>query len=650
MAHPFLERLAHGPILADGAMGSLLRAHEAGPEQCAEELNLSQPDLVRDIHLAYIRAGSEMIESNTFGANRLRLAGTPGLAAQVRPVNFRGVKLAREAREISGSAVWVAGAVGPLGKRARQRDDRLDVALAAEVYREQIGVLWEAGADLLVLETFADLEELRVAVQVARSTTDLPIVAEMSFGNDGVTATGSTAAEVAHELNALRVDVAGINCSLGPARVLDAVIEMHRAEPGLRLSVMPNAGLPYRAGTQMVYPTAPHYFAQHVAAFVAAGGIVLGGCCGTTPAHIEAMRAVLDGLLLRRAPGGEAAVLGPDAAAPAGEPVPMVRASPPLQADSLTAPPPSGLLQKLRAGKFVVSVEVDPPRGFNAEKMLEGARIARARGADAVNVADSPMARVRMSALALCVLVQQQVGIETVLHYTTRDRSLMALQADLIGAHALGVRNIIALSGDPPSLGDQPDSSAVYDVDSIGLVRIISQFNAGQDRSGKPFGSRAAFTIAVACDPSREDLVREVDRFQRKVAGGAHLTMTQPIYDPALWRRFYALYLERHGPFPVPVLIGILPLQSYRHATFLHNEVPGITLPESALARMERAGPDGRREGIRMAQELLLEMRALPGVQGVYLMPSFGRYEVACEVLDVLPTPSQAEVQPLGRI
>jgi methionine synthase / methylenetetrahydrofolate reductase(NADPH) len=664
MAHPFLERLARGPILADGAMGSLLRARGASPEQCLEELNLSQPDWVRDIHLAYIRAGSEIIESNTFGANRLRLADTPGLAAQVHALNFRGVKLAREAREISGSAVWVAGAVGPLGKRASQREGLFDVILALDVYREQIGVLWEAGADLLVLETFSDLEELRVAVQVARETTDLPIVAQMSFGNEGVTATGSTPAEVAHELSALRVDLAGVNCSMGPARVLDAVVEMHRAEPSLHLSVMPNAGLPYRAGKQMVYPTAPHYFAQHVAAFVAAGGMVLGGCCGTTPAHIEAMRVALEGIRRRAALGrnatGDVTAAATAATIPAAaeargglipvaasrEPVPMVRASPPPQSDSMAAPEPSGLLQKLRAGKFVVSVEVDPPRGFNAEKMLEGARIAQARGADAVNVADSPMARVRMGALALCVLIQQQVGIETVLHYTTRDRSLMALQADLIGAHALGVRNIIALSGDPPSLGDQPDSTAVYDVDSIGLVRIISQFNEGKDRSGKPFGSRAAFTIAVACDPTRPDLAREVDRFQRKVSGGAHLAMTQPIYDPELWRRFYELYVERYGDFPVPVLIGILPLQSYRHASFLHNEVPGITLPESALARMERAGADGRTEGIKMAQELLLQMRGMPAVQGVYLMPSFGRYEVACEVLDAIGAPAHAGAAP----
>ena len=409
--------------------------------------------------------------------------------------------------------------------------------------------------------------------------------------------------------------------------MLEFIAEMHEAEPALRLAAMPNAGLPYRAGERMVYPSAPRYFAERVPQFLEAGTSLVGGCCGTTPAHIQAMRAALDEAAQREAPG---------AALPL-QPIPMVRVSSPAFSETEEeAPAPTGLLEKLRAGKFVVSVEVDPPRGFSAAKMLEGARIALEHGADAVNVADSPMARVRMGALALCVLIQQQVGIETILHYTTRDRSLMAIQADLIGAHALGVRNVIALTGDPPSLGDQQDSTAVYDVDSIGLVKIIDQFNAGLDRAGKPFGGRSAFTIAVASDPTRVDLAQEVDRFHRKVSGGAHLTMTQPIFDPAVWLRFYELYEERHGPFPVPVLIGILPLQSHRHASFLHNEVPGITLSEEALARMERAGADGRKEGVKMAQELLLELMTLPKVQGVYLMPSFGRYEVACEVLDVV--------------
>ncbi len=630
MAHPFLDRLARGPILADGAMGTMLHGRGAGLDQCLEELNLTQSGWVREIHLAYIKAGAEIIQTNTFGASRPKLLDF-GLGDKVREINFQGVKLAREAREISGQPVLIAGSVGPLGRRVRH-GPQLVARVVAAAFREQIGVAWEAGADLVILETFSDLAELTAAVVAARETSDLPVVAEVTFGNDGITVDGAGPAEVAHALAALRVDVAGVNCSMGPARILEFLVEMHRAEPALRLSAMPNAGLPFRAAERMIYPSSPHYFAERVPQFVAAGACLVGGCCGTTPAHIQAMAAALKQIADRgwqMADGGEQAAIG--------APVPMVRVTPSTLSESDDeAPEPTGLLQKLRAGKFVVSVEVDPPRGFSAAKMLEGARIAREQGADAVNVADSPMARVRMSALALCVLIQQQVGIESILHCTARDRSLMALQSDLIGAHALGVRNIIALTGDPPSLGDQQDSTAVYDVDSIGLVRLIDAFNRGLDRAGKPFGTRSAFTIAVASDPTRPDLVQEVDRFHQKVSGGAHLTMTQPIFDPLLWRRFYELYEERHGPFPVPVLIGILPLQSHRHASFLHNEVPGITLSERALARMERAGADGRKEGVKMAQELLLELVEMPKVQGVYLMPSFGRYEVACEVLDVV--------------
>jgi homocysteine S-methyltransferase len=346
--------------------------------------------------------------------------------------------------------------------------------------------------------------------------------------------------------------------------------------------------------------------------------------------HIRAMRTALDAQLAAEglAPvlSGSPYISGVDDAAPQAKPDYGVQ----------TDEEPTGILRKLRAGKFVISVEVDPPRGFNAQKQIEGARHAAKVGADAVNVADSPMARVRMSALSLCVQIQQAVGIETIVHYTTRDRSLMGLQADLIGARALGVRNILALTGDPPSLGGNQQSTAVYDVDSIGLVRIVDRFNQGLDLAGQEMGQKGAFTIAVACDPTRSDLVQEVDRFHQKVSGGAHFTMTQPIFDPKLWRDFLHVYEDRHGRFPVPVLIGVLPLQGHKHASFLHNEVPGITLSDAALERMRLAGPHGRQEGVKMAQELLLELKELPYVQGVYLMPSFGRYELACEVLDVL--------------
>ena len=368
-------------------------------------------------------------------------------------------------------------------------------------------------------------------------------------------------------------------------------------------------------------------FARETPLFLEQGAGIVGGCCGTTPMHIRAMRAALDEHLAAKSSAPAAVIM-------VAEEAPLAtKADYGVTGDAA----PTDILRKLRAGKFVISVEVDPPRSFTAEKQIEGARHALKMGADAVNVADSPMARVRMSALALCVQIQQQVGIESIVHFTTRDRSLMGLQADLIGAHALGVRNILALTGDPPSLGDTRQSTAVYDVDSIGLVRIINRFNDGVDVAGQEMGQKGGFTIAVACDPTRADLVQEVDRFHQKVSGGAHFTMTQPIFDPQLWVNFVTLYEQRHGQFPVPVLIGVLPLQGHKHATFLHNEVPGITLSADALERMRRAGANGRQEGVRMAQELLLELKGLPYVQGVYLMPSFGRYETACQVLEVIP-------------
>jgi methionine synthase / methylenetetrahydrofolate reductase(NADPH) len=623
--HPFLARLRSGPLLVDGAMGTMLHARGAALNQCLEALNLTHPDWVRELHLAYLAAGADIIQANTFGGARPRLAEV-GLGEQTREINLRGIKLAREAREIHGQPAFVAGSIGPLGRAARGEDGVLKVESAQKAFREQAEALWEGGADLLILETFSYLPELLLALEVIRQSTDLPLVAEMTFGEEGVVVSGENPESVAQALQQAGAGVVGVNCSLGPAKVLEVVSAMHRGSPELALSALPNAGFPFRSGERMIYPSAPAYFATHVAAFLDNGAQLVGGCCGTTPAHTRAMRIALDAALsiTRETPG---------AAQPA---IPVLRAPAPWGEEPANEPEPTPLLTKLRQGKFVVSVEVDPPRGFSPEKTLAGARIARQYGADAVNVADSPMARVRMSALALCTLIQTTVGIETMLHFTTRDRSLMGLQADLIGAHALGIRNILALTGDPPTLGDHPESHPVYDVDSIGLVRIMQAFNRGEDRTGGSFGSRSGFTVAVACDPTRPDIEVETDRLARKLAEGAHLIMTQPVFASEVWLRFVDLFAQRHGPLSVPVLIGILPLQSHRHATFLHNEVPGISIPEATLDRMAAAGNDGRRAGVQMAQELLLELRNLPGVQGVYLMPSFGRYEVACEVLEVL--------------
>lgn len=623
--HPFLTRLRERPLLADGAMGTMLYAKGASSEQCLEYLVVSRPGWVTEIHQAYAAAGADLIKTHTFGANRIRL-GEYGLAEKVRDLNFKAVRLVRDVREVTGRALFIAGAVGPLGRRL-QPEGPLTEQEARNALCEQVSVLWEAGADLLLFETFVDLSELEIAVQVARQICDLPVVASMTFTEDGVTVTGLSPATVVQRLRLAGADVAGVNCSVGPTSMLRTVDALHLAAPEMLLSVMPNAGFPERVEGRFYYPSSPEYFARETPLFLAGGARLIGGCCGTTPMHIRAMRIALDEQLAAAA-GVEPAPI----VVVVDEPAPPARADYGVQEDEQ----PTGLLRKLRAGKFVISVEVDPPRGFSAEKQIEGARHAAKAGADVINVADSPMARVRMGALPLCVQIQQQVDVETIVHFTTRDRSLMGLQADLLGARGLGVRNILALTGDPPSLGGNQQSTPVFDVDSIGLVRIIDRFNQGLDLAGQELGKRGGFTIAVACDPTRADLVQEVDRFHQKVTGGAHFAMTQPIFDAGLWARFVATYEERHGRFPAPVLIGVLPLQGHKHASFLHNEVPGITLSEAALERMRLAGANGRQEGVAMAQELLLELKGLPYVQGVYLMPSFGRYELACEVLDVL--------------
>lgn len=633
--NPFLQRLREQPLLCDGAMGTMLYGRGASSEQCLEQLVIDRPGWVTGIHQAYASAGADIITSHTFGANRFRLA-QHGLEDKVRELNFKAVRLVRDVREVTGRSLFIAGNVGPIGRRTAWNNPAAAAAVAS-AFQEQIEVLWEAGADLLLMETFSDLKELETAVQVAKSLCDLPILASITYAGDGLTLAGQTADEVTGRLLAAGVDVVGVNCSVGPAQMLETLAIMHDVAPDALLSAMPNAGFPRRVEGRLYYPSSPEYFAEHVTPFLNLGTQVIGGCCGTTPMHIRAMRLALDAHLAAR-PGTHTVAASVAVAGEDELPAMYVGLSSELEDDESARP--TALLRKLRAGKFVISVEVDPPRAFTAEKQIEGARHAKSIGADVINVADSPMARVRMGALALCTQIQQQVDIETILHFTTRDRSLMALQADLIGAHALGIRNILALTGDPPSIGDMQTSSAVYDVDSIGLVRIIETFNQGLDIAGREMGQKAGFTIAVACDPTRPDLSQEVDRFHQKVSGGAHYTMTQPIYDPQLWRDFLALYEERYGEFPVPVLIGVLPLQGHRHAGFLHHEVPGITLTEATLERMRLAGSQGRQEGVKMAQELLLELKDLPHVQGVYLMPSFGRYELACQVLEVL-TPEE---------
>ena len=628
MTHPLIDRLAAGPLLADGAMGTVLYASGASLDESFDALNLTRPELVLDVHRAYLEAGADLLETNSFGANRFKLEGF-GLAENVREINKKAVRLAREAREISGRPVLIAGSVGPTG-RTLAPFGAVQPEAARAAYREQIEALLEGGVDLLVLETIGSLGEMTEAVLAAREACDLPIVASMTFAEDGRTIGGNSPQEVAARLLGLGATAIGANCSVGPQKLLPVATALMRcveeaegAAPAVLC--MPNAGWPAHVAGRVMYPSSPEYFAGFARRAAEAGVRIIGGCCGTTPLHTAAMRGALDAWAAER----------PGAAIPAATAAPSRRRARILTAPELDLVPaegPTRFREKLDRGEFVVSVEIDPPKGLNPTKAIEGACLLQEAGVDFINVADSPMARVRMSALTLCYLIQHRTGVEAILHLTTRDRSLMGLQSELLGAHAVGVRNIIALTGDPPSLGDYPDSSAVYDVDSIGLIRILDRLNEGTDSAGASIGRKAAFTIACAVDPTREDLAHEAGRLRAKLEAGAHVVMTQPIYDPVSWTRFLEAYeVDR---LPVPTLAGILPLQSSKHAEFLHNEVPGITLSDEARERMRRAGPDGRREGVKMAQELLEALR--PHVQGVYLMPSFGRYEVAAEVLEIL--------------
>jgi len=603
--HPFHARLGRGPLVCDGAMGTLLYARGVPFDHCFDELNVSQRELVLSVHLDYLRAGAEMVETNTFGANAVRLAAH-GLADRVRDFNRHGAKLAKEARDIFGRPVLIAGSVGPLGRPVAPYG-RITPPEARAAFRAQIDALVEGGVDLLILETFADLTEILEAMRAAREACDLPVIAQMTFTEDGRTRYGHSPAEIVAALEGLGADVIGANCSVGPVPMLE-VIQQMAAVARTPLSAQPNAGFPTLVEGRYLYLSSPEHVAAYARKMVASGALVVGGCCGTTPEHIAAVvRAVAD-----LQPGDAA---GPATLSPVSAPD-----APPRAVDE-----PSDLARRLGRA-FVISVEVDPPKGLDATKDLEGARLLKEAGADVIDVGDSPIGRVRMSALAMCFLIQQHAGIETIIHFTTRDRNLVGLQADLIGAHAIGVRNVLALTGEPPR-GDYPNVTAVYDVDSAGLMRIIKQFNEGLDLSGKSIGHPARFLIGGALDMHPATLDRELPRLERKLEAGVDFLMSQPIYEPEVLDAFE----QRVGRLPVPILVGVLPLQSFRHAEFLHNEVPGITIPQSVRDRMQAAGNAGREEGMRLARDLLLAL--LGRIDGAYLMPSFGRYEVVAALV-----------------
>ncbi len=639
----FAARLAAGPLLADGGMGTLLFSRGIPQRACLDELAATRSDLVAAIHREYLEAGADLIETLTFGANRMRLGGF-GLANSAAPLNRRAAQVAREARDVAGRDAWVGGSVGPLGPPTRELRHP-DEATIRAAFREQIDGLLEGGVDLLVIETFFDLTHLLLAVDEARRAADVPVIASMTFGEDLVLADGTTPEAAVAALTTAGIDAIGVNCGVGPLAGIDTLARMGAPAPGEPpRSIMPNAGLPQRLEGQFVYAAGPEYFGSIVPRLLELGAGILGGCCGTTPAHVAAMRSALEALAIadarRTRARSDGSAAGAEVRVDATAPVPVSGASPraafadsPAGSDPDRRSPATKLGRALADGRFLISVEIDPPRSIRIERTIEAARLLRDAGADVVNVSDSAMARVRMGALAVAFGIQHDLDLECVVHFTTRDRNLMALESELLGAHALGVRNILALTGDPPRVGDYPTGTGVWDVDSIGLIEILTRLNRGEDQAGSPIGQRASFTIACALDPTAADAAAEWDRLERKLASGAQLVMTQPLYDIAQVESMLAEARRRFGPrgLPVPVLLGILPLVSARHAEFLHNEVPGIRIPDEARERMRAAGAAGTEAGIEMADALLAAVEH--EVAGTYLMPSFGRYEQAAELV-----------------
>ncbi len=611
-AAEFRRSIERRALVADGAMGTMLYSRGVFINRCYDELNLSQPSLIREIHGEYVRAGAEILETNTFGANRMRLAGY-GLADRLPAINEAGVRLAREA---SQGAAFVAGAIGPLGVLIEPLGPT-SFEEAREIFREQAEVLVRAGVDLLILETFSDINELRQAILAAREAagSELVIIAQVTIDDFGNLRDGTDTETYTRILDESEADVIGCNCSVGPKATLETIEKMLRLtrKP---LSAMPNAGLPARVEGRNIYLCSPEYMAQYARRFLWAGVKVIGGCCGTTPEHIRQIRAEVRSLapVHRRI---EATVAEPEVKARAREKLPLEKKS--------------QLGEKLAAGRFVVFVEILPPRGVDASKEIEGARLCARHGIDCINVPDGPRASARMSAQVTCHLIQQQAGIEAVLHFCCRDRNILGIQSELLGAYSLGIRNLICITGDPPRMGSYPEATAVFDVDSIGLVNIVNNLNQGLDIGGNPIGSQTALVIGVGTNPGALNLEEEIRRFEWKVQAGAEYVVTQPVFDVRLLEDF----LRRIEGYRIPVIAGIWPLTSYRNAEFMVNELR-VPVPAAFLERMRRAedAEAARREGVAIAQEMVRLVR--PMVQGIQLSAPFGRYEMAVEVAEAV--------------
>ncbi len=612
----FRKKVQESIVVADGAMGTMLYGRGVFINRCFDELNLSSPQMVKEVHQEYVKAGAEILETNTFGGNRVRLTAF-GFGEKLKAINEAGVRIAREA---AGDKAFVAGAIGPLGTPIEPLGP-ISFAEARAVFREQADALVSAGADLLVLETFYELDELREAIFAAREAAgpEMVIVAQVTVDDDGNLRDGTSTATFTQSLNQWPVDVIGVNCSAGPKVVLETVEKMlhHTGKP---LSAMPNAGLPKRVEGRNIYLTSPEYMAQYSRRFLQAGVRLVGGCCGTTPEHIKQICSEARSLQPVQRPAMQAGAVVLE------EETREVK----LLA-KLPAAQKSQLGEKLAAGRFVSFVEILPPRGIDASKEIAGAVLCRDNGIDCINVPDGPRASARLSAQVTCQLIQKQAEIEAVLHFCCRDRNILSIQSELLGAHTTGVRNLICITGDPPRMGTYPDATAVFDVDAIGLTNIANNLNQGLDIGGNPMGSQTALLIGVGANPGAMNMDEELRRFAWKVEAGAEYVVTQPVFDLDLLEAF----LKKTAQYGLPIIAGIWPLTSYRNAEFMVNELR-VPVPERYMERMRQAdsAEKARGEGIQIAQEMVSRVRSM--VRGVQLSAPFGRYEMAVQVAEAI--------------
>jgi methionine synthase I (cobalamin-dependent)/5,10-methylenetetrahydrofolate reductase len=594
MHRSFWERIEEEVLVGDGGMGTMIYSKGVAKGQCFDELNILRPELIKEIHTAYIGAGAQIIETNTFGANRAIL-DFYGLGGKTKEINYQGAKIAKE---VARKAL-VAGCVGPVSRPYESLKKPQEIE---ELFYEQIQALAEGGAELVFLDTFSDIEEAKCALLASRRVGDLPVVCNFSFLEDEKTLTGLTPEEVAREMYKSGARIAGSNCGIGAQGVLEAIERMGGHFEG-KLSAFPNAGLPKFVGGRFLYPSPPEYFATYALRYLKAGASIVGGCCGSTPAHIRAISEAIRGLKPKRKPRADTGIS-------------LRTREEPTEAKPLSS------LREMMGRKFLLLVEMDPPRGVDISNELEVAQRLKTQGVDGVTISDSPMARVRMSPLPLSHRISSEIGLEVILHFTCRDRNILGLQSDLLGAYALGIENILALTGDPPSVGDYPYAVAVFEVTSTGLLRIIRSLNQGMDLAGNPLSQRTTFFVGIAANPGAANLEGEAERLEEKASAGADFILTQPLFDPAVLKGF----LKRVAHLQLPVIVGLLPLYSLRHAEFLQNEVPGINIPEAIMERIKRG-----EDGIEIASGLLKETRG--EAAGVCIMPPFHKYDMAERIL-----------------